>query len=141
MSEGLTKKEKGFADDYLETGNAQIACNNYYTKYSYHPSREILRKIDRKIKVISKDLYFIECKETGRIKIGISNNPHQRLIALQPTCSTKLELICIVPYGDRELEAHLHKKFAHIKSHYEWFNSDTELISMIKDFNEILCRQ
>lgn len=33
MSEGLTKKEKGFVEDYIETGNAtEAALNNYDTE-------------------------------------------------------------------------------------------------------------
>lgn len=75
-------------------------------------------------------VYFIQGKKTRRVKIGFSVNPTERLRDLQCGSPDKLVLLGCV-HGTVKTERELHKKFAHLHSHGEWFECDTELAQFI----------
>lgn len=112
--ERLTKKQRGFVNIH----------------------RKDWKKIELANKVkfeADKDVYFIQCIETKRIKIGISDSVSQRLSMLQHYSPTKLKLLTVVEYAGRPFELHLHNKYKEHRYHGEWFNINPELELLIQD--------
>ena len=68
-------------------------------------------------------IYFILAEQPGRVKIGYAADPHQRKKDLQVGSPVPLALIAVIP-GDRTTEPALHKRFARVRSHGEWFEFD-----------------
>jgi hypothetical protein len=64
------------------------------------------------------------------VKIGCSDFPENRLVALSSWSPYRLEVVATVP-GDRSLERRLHGIFAAQHSHREWFLSSPELESLL----------
>lgn len=62
--------------------------------------------------------YFITTRRWEFVKIGKTCNIKQRIRELQFSCPDRLYCVCILE-GDREHA--LHKKFADLRSHGEWF--------------------
>lgn len=77
-------------------------------------------------------VYFIKPKgRKGPIKIGCSNAPADRLMALGAWSPYPLELIGSVPGGYPE-ESYLHSCFADHHSHREWFRPNAQLLTAIQ---------
>ena len=78
-------------------------------------------------------VYFIQEEETGRIKIGFSENPFQRLKELQTGNSSKMTLIGQIEGGADE-ENNIHREFAEerIRENGEWFRPSERLTNYIK---------
>ena len=73
-------------------------------------------------------VYAIREAETGRIKIGISKDPAERLKQLQVGNSQELELIAYKKAGNRfsdERAAHLINSDSHIRG--EWFEAEASI--------------
>lgn len=69
-----------------------------------------------------KRLYVIK-HELGPVKIGISENPEQRLEEIQRFCPYRLELESVFKAKDpHRHEAHLHSELSHRKVRGEWFD-------------------
>jgi hypothetical protein len=68
-------------------------------------------------------LYFIQCGDGGPIKIGVSFDPFVRLRTLQTAAPYPLQLLhSSGPLLDAPgYEARLHKRYAAIRLHGEWF--------------------
>lgn len=77
-------------------------------------------------------LYIVRGRDTGRIKIGSSLNPQERLIALQTGCSEELELVTTRPMVHRQVEFAAHERFADERLHGEWFESSPRLMDWIE---------
>ena len=140
MKREITLKQKSFVDEYLKTHkeNETFVFPEAFPREDFNVIKSILLK-EHNISLETKqqDVYFIKCKDTGRIKIGISRNVWERFSQLQTASSTELELVFVVEWGGRGLEQHLHRKFANCHIRGEWFQPDTELLSMIEDFKKI----
>ncbi len=80
-------------------------------------------------------VYFIRA-DNGLIKIGKSNNPKERLKALQAGSPLKLRIVKTIP-GGMNLEQKLHKYFDHLRQYGEWFKPNKELKEFIKGTKEI----
>ena len=80
-------------------------------------------------------VYIIRCTVTGRVKIGIADDPNVRLNVLQAMCPTELELVTSFP-GGLKRERELHKQFADCRLHGEWFDPDDDLKMFIKAAEE-----
>ncbi len=142
----LTKKQKAFADNYLQERGAKETkdiINNYYpndsiTRKDLESINSYLEKFKESIGVKkSQDVYFIRCIETKRIKIGMSDSVLTRFYCLAIASPTKLKLEAVIDFGGKELEDFLHKKYR--KFHYknEWFESNKELeefITFLKEY-------
>ena len=76
-------------------------------------------------------VYFIQSGEQGHIKIGQSSDPIQRIVNLQTGSPIKLNLLAIAENHD---EFEIHKKFSHLRSRGEWFESDAELLEFVDKF-------
>jgi hypothetical protein len=69
-------------------------------------------------------VYLIRC--AGRIKIGYATDLPQRLRVLLTACPYPASVIAAVA-GDRELELFLHRCFAPLRRHGEWFEEAGDL--------------
>lgn len=76
-------------------------------------------------------VYFIAGDRSGLIKIGCADDPRGRLADLQCGSPVKLTLVGTVE-GGREKERALHKQFASVRRHGEWFGACDELIELIR---------
>lgn len=87
-----------------------------------------------KIDLVEKNacnVYFIQAKNNGLIKIGFTSNLKSRLSDLSSMSPVPLELLAFTD-GDCNLERDLHSTFSHHRSHGEWFHPCDELIKFIK---------
>lgn len=67
-------------------------------------------------------VYFIQQGQSGPIKIGVSDDPKQRLKSLQTGSPHSLHLRDAAPVPeDQRLESALHKKLEHRRLNGEWF--------------------
>lgn len=69
-------------------------------------------------------IYFIEC--SGRIKIGFSLDAKARLHKVAADAPFPCKLLGVVT-GDRNTEAEIQEKWAHLRRNGEWFVADEEL--------------
>lgn len=78
--------------------------------------------------VLKKKLvYLIQSLDSGKYKIGISNNPTKRIKNLQTGNGEKLKLIHMFESNfPSKLEKALHNKFSHLKLIGEWYNLTLE---------------
>ncbi len=80
-------------------------------------------------------LYFMEDKNLGQIKIGISKDPSFRLYSVEREHGrNSLSIIHVVECGGYDLEAHLHRHFANrrVWRNKEWFTDSPEIRAYIQ---------
>jgi hypothetical protein len=94
-----------------------------------NPVDEPLFSGSSKILTLSR-VYFIE--GGGLIKIGVSECPDERLRELQRMSPVPLRMIKTIP-GGHTVEKMLHKRFAAIRDHDEWFLDTRELRQFITE--------
>ena len=75
------------------------------------------------------DVYFIEAGDF--IKIGISIRLSGRVREIKTHCPSPIKVIHH-ERGGRNFERELHRQFAHIRSHGEWFHKTPELLAFIE---------
>ena len=80
-------------------------------------------------------VYFIIAREVGRVKIGRAGNVATRFGSIQTSCPVPVTLERLIEGGKPE-EAELHRRFAHLRRHGEWF----ELTGELEAFMETLPR-
>ena len=80
-------------------------------------------------------LYFIQGELTGLIKIGkTERSPTERLRSFQTGSPDKLLLLKSVRYPkDQNYEKEVHDRFAHLRTHGEWFKPDDDLLLFIEN--------
>lgn len=72
-----------------------------------------------------QNVYVIE-HEHGYVKIGVSNNPAERMAALETACPYELTLLGEIQTDSPfEVETRLHDKFEHQHKRGEWYALDT----------------
>ena len=77
-------------------------------------------------------LYFIQGKDTGRIKIGwTSGEPERRRQALQCGSAEPLLVMATLLNCERHVESSWHRRFAEFRHIGEWFAPAPELLSAI----------
>ncbi len=81
MSERLTKKEKGLADDYLETGNGTQSALNHYDTTNPDTAAVIASRTLRKDKVIAYLEENAEKVASNMIKLALSAESEQVQVA------------------------------------------------------------
>lgn len=86
-----------------------------------------------------KYIYLIQSLENSYYKIGISNNPNIRIMALQTGNSSILKLITVFKSEYANLvEKTMHNKYSHLRKEGEWFDlTINEEISFIEDCKKI----
>lgn len=78
-------------------------------------------------------VYFIQQGKGGPIKIGISTNPHKRLVALQIGSPVQLKLLAVMNTNHPGTEHLLHRRFSHLRMAGEWFEPEQELLEYISE--------
>lgn len=78
-------------------------------------------------------VYFIgELEAQTPIKIGMSNNPDNRLGHINTSSFVKMSILALVEADDmRALERVMHVRFQDSRAHREWFNRTPELMDLI----------
>lgn len=74
---------------------------------------------------VSRHVYLIGSPMIRSVKIGLSDNPADRAIALQTGSPVQLVVIIAIPGGPR-LERKLHDYFRAYRTHGEWFDFGEE---------------
>lgn len=82
-------------------------------------------------------VYFIEARDSGRIKIGFSTDPNQRVRGLGTGASEELLVLAVVP-GSRATEMRLHNRFLASHSHKEWFHATPDLRAFVEGVRFLL---
>lgn len=81
-----------------------------------------------------REVYFVHAVTLNLIKIGVANSAIQRFSALRTQSPDVLELLGVVSCGrDGIVEQMTHGKFAHLRSHGEWFRVAPELMNHIAE--------
>lgn len=75
-------------------------------------------------------VYFVH--SGGLIKTGCSFDVPKRIKSLQTNATTEHRLIGSIP-GGFKLERDWHTRFAHLRSHREWFHATGELLTAIDE--------
>ncbi|MGO8242977.1 GIY-YIG nuclease family protein [Rhizobium johnstonii] len=75
-------------------------------------------------------IYFIEC--SGRIKVGFSANPWQRVNKVSADAPFPCTLIGVMK-GDRVKEALVHAQWRHLHCHREWFAASKDFLAWISE--------
>lgn len=76
------------------------------------------------------DVYFIQPESGGLIKVGFSTHVESRFQSLQLTSPVRLRLLATLT-GTRATESELHRQFASLRCHGEWFHPSQELVAFI----------
>src|SRR5438067_407003 len=79
-------------------------------------------------------VYFIQSKNGGPIKIGLSRRPVKRLKSLQIGRHDELQIVAQAQ-GTLADERGLHSKFAKYRLQGEWFEPCEELMALIDELN------
>jgi len=104
-----------------------------YKKYTTYPLEEFATDECR-------FLYLIYNPFTNLCKIGITNNPKQRLASLECQNGVKLHQLIVleleVEYDEPagHIEEYLHKYFKHKRKRGEWFDFSLRDIAQIREF-------
>lgn len=77
-------------------------------------------------------VYFIASDSAGLVKIGFSQSPERRVAAIQGMSPVPVRLVGKTP-GTAEDEAALHRRFAGLRAHGEWFRMEENLLQHIKE--------
>lgn len=76
--------------------------------------------------------YFAQPVNGGPIKIGHSDHPEYRVREIHWNRGDRVRLILKIP-GGRRKERELHKRFAALRAHGEWFYADEPLVGFIRE--------
>jgi T5orf172 domain len=76
--------------------------------------------------------YFIQGEKTGLIKIGKSRDLPQRFKDLQ---AASPDILVVLKSHKGDVERTLHKAFASLRLHGEWFTPGQELLDFIRDIS------
>ena len=74
-------------------------------------------------------IYFIRAGKQGLVKIGLAQEPEKRLRELQSGSPVRLSIIRVIQ-GGHETESWLHRHFAALRQHGEWFTFNDEMLSV-----------
>src|SRR6266542_620170 len=73
-----------------------------------------------------RDVYLIQPVDGGLAKIGVADNPQERLHTIQLMCPVQLQLIDVIRGGGHMLEHGLHTRFAEDRSRSEEHTSELQ---------------
>ena len=78
-------------------------------------------------------IYFVQAEIGGPVKIGytIAESAGKRVAELQCGCPWPLKLVFTMP-GTPQTEAKLHRRFAHLRVHGEWFEPRDDFIAWLR---------
>lgn len=76
-------------------------------------------------------VYFIQCRESGYIKIGYARNPKMRLTELQIANWDVLQIVAL-DCTEETTERQYHARFDHLRKRGEWFAPAPDLLEVIE---------
>jgi hypothetical protein len=79
-----------------------------------------------------REKYVYAITDGTNIKIGVANNPLQRIKSLSTGNANKLRLLGYFP-GGFELERELHQRFRKVRENGEWLYSTNELVEYLNE--------
>jgi hypothetical protein len=74
--------------------------------------------------------YFLKAGDA--VKIGTTERIFNRIAALQTGCPEKIECVCILK-GSFDEEYALHRRFAHLRLHGEWFTWSKDISEFVHE--------
>lgn len=84
-------------------------------------------------------VYFIQSCDgatwSGPVKIGVSYDPERRIAKLHSTGYKHLRVRAAV-VGSFPLERELHRRFAALRLHGEWFSPGAALVMLLEDLGD-----
>jgi hypothetical protein len=81
-----------------------------------------------------REVYFVQSQSGGLIKIGVSKDAAKRIAFLRTSAPEPILAVGVMVCNEGgELERTLHRKFAHLRTHGEWFRPDAELWAFIDE--------
>ncbi len=80
-------------------------------------------------------VYFVRAGADGLIKIGKTKDLASRLRGLQRMSGVALHLLATLD-GGMAKEAEMHRRFAHLRAHGEWFRPGPELLQFLSSVGE-----
>jgi hypothetical protein len=81
-----------------------------------------------------RQVYFIQARTLGHVKIGISADASRRIADLQVGCPDELVVRGVFLVEDAEaFETMFHSRFAHLHIRGEWFRNDRELEGVMQN--------
>jgi len=89
---------------------------------------------NQKVRLDLREVYFVQAFELKLIKIGVTNDTHRRIVAMQTLSPDRLLVLGVqlCPNGGR-LEERLHCRFAEFRQHGEWFSPAPKLLRYIEE--------
>lgn len=108
---------------------AQVIYSQYMLRLALDDAPVFVEPIIQRRKGNGRHLYFIQCGD--RVKIGRSNNVHNRLRDLNVKSGEQLILLASIKEGGR-LERDYHKRFHDARLNGEWFQLTAELRAAIE---------
>jgi len=99
--------------------------------------RELCEEEAKKKRNTGGNVYFLQSRETGLIKIGFSKQPKSRTKNLMVSHHEEIEPIGFIP-GSQRTESSIHKAFSKTHKRGEWFYPSIELLGFIKGFSSPL---
>lgn len=127
ISRKKRKKYKEAARQLAASNNLSIDLNNWENIWN------LLDKFNTKP---ASNVYIIGEAGGDKVKIGKSNNPGQRLKALQTSHPNKLYLYAFCLENNKFNEKQLHQQFSNVRLTGEWFQYTPELQQITKQIKQ-----
>ncbi len=91
--------------------------------------QSVLRRLDKYDDTTRKlsGVYFVQCRASGRVKIGVTRNLRTRYKQLNTSASMGLGFIGILQGEKQTKEKEIHHRFRHLRRQGEWFDVDEVL--------------
>lgn len=122
MIEG--KRKPGTAGERTEDAESAVPTKSPADRSLDVPPKRSLRA--------PEFVYFLRAETTRLIKIGVSRDIRQRIVALQTGSPDKLVLMGIIRCdAPKDFERELHSRFGRDRSHGEWFRPSEALEALI----------
>jgi len=113
----------------IEYASERIIKNPELLKHTKYSKEILFKKLNTWVSIASsswitsKDLYIIQSKGIGTIKIGVAQDCNARLKQLQTANPYELKLVHVFK-GMGHLEKYLHKELVDYRQQGEWFSYD-----------------
>jgi hypothetical protein len=85
-------------------------------------------------------VYILRCCDTGRVKIGITQNLDQRVKEIQAMSPTELNVVCSFIVEGQDVERFFHRLFDKYRLHGEWFEIPSSEFLGIHELEEELSK-
>jgi hypothetical protein len=119
------------AKDFLKKREGEAAKR--FLKLRLDQAKTLARK-RQAFATSGRKTYFAISRDGKFLKIGSSLEPEKRVLRLQNGNAERLEILAMLTTNQ---ERKLHKQFAHLRRHGEWFRLAPELITWLASYTDI----